>query len=57
MCFRYNLSNVVPLRGNILGPLWFIHYVNYTTNSTSLFEIILFADDTTLFNMMPTPSN
>ena len=39
-------------QGSILGPLLFIVYVNDITNTTSLFEIILFADDTTLYYIL-----
>ena len=39
--------------GIYLGPLLFILYVNDITNTTSLFEIILFADDTTLLYSHP----
>ena len=35
-------------QGSILGPLLFILYVNDITNKTSLFEILLFEDNTTL---------
>ena len=36
-----------------MGPLLFILYVNDITSATSLFEIILFADDTTLLYSHP----
>ena len=41
------------LQGSILGPLLFILYVNNIVNITSLLELILFADDTTLLFSLP----
>ena len=46
----------VPL-GSILGPLLFILYVNDITDTTSLFKIILFADNTTLLYSHPDSSS
>ena len=43
-----NIKCDVP-QGSILDPLSFTLYVNDITNTTSLFEIILLADDTTFY--------
>ena len=43
-----NLSTGVP-QGSILGALLLIIYINDVKNSTTLFDIIGYADDTTLY--------
>ena len=36
-------------QGSILGPLFFIFYINDLSNVSDIIETILFADDTSLF--------
>ena len=37
------------LGGSILGPLFFSLYINDINNASNLLNLILFADDTTVF--------
>ena len=45
---RTNISCGVP-QGSILGPLFFLLYINDINNASKILQLILFADDTNVF--------
>ena len=49
----HKIINCDVPQGSILGPLLFMLYINDIVNTTSLLELILFADDTTLLFSHP----
>ena len=49
--FKADITMGVP-QGSIMGPLFFILYMNYIIHSSSSFKFIMFADDTTLFTRL-----